>query len=156
MMALRRHAVSPQRSAISSAQRSRAQMRCPGPKADRRLRTAVTRVSAALALLTGVARAAVDDPFAGLIIDEADLARDAQGRVAAAAIPGVRARRPLDQAIELRLEELTERRDAVGVGSAAGADAVVLPLPDAADAPPRIDSGTANPDRLNSAPPPAH
>ena len=91
----------------------------------------------------------------GLIVDEATVARDAGGAPDERRIPGARGRGAADPAVAARRAELVAQRDAAAI-SAAGAAAVErAPLAGAVHAPPRVDSGDPDPDRLHSpAPPP--
>jgi len=114
------------------------------------------RITALLAVVIAAAspahaQPAAPDALSGLIVDEeADGARDLD------AVPGVRAREPLPAKVEQRLRELTVQRDAVGVGSTGGAARVPAPaLSGDVDAPPRVDSGRRDPDRLHSLPLPS-
>ena len=87
----------------------------------------------------------------GLIIEFDQIEIDAAGRVRDEALPGARPRSPLSAAVRQRVDALRARREAVGVRSAVGAAFSPLePLPGDGDAPPRLDSGDPDPDRLRS------
>ena len=88
----------------------------------------------------------------GLIVDEASLGRDALGRAAEPAIPGVRRAAGLDADAAARLAELDAARGAAAHAAPGAAFSPVPPLPGDAEAPARLDSGAADPDRLSSAP----
>jgi hypothetical protein len=91
----------------------------------------------------------------GLIVEESDLPVEAGGRAVVDGIPGARARRPLDATLEQRLEALDAERQRIGARSAAGAAADRPPsLPAETGAPPRLDAGDPDPERLLSLPPP--
>lgn len=92
----------------------------------------------------------------GLIVDAATVPRDARGLPDESRIPGARARQPLAPEVAARRAELETGRD-TAAATAAGAAAVdIPPLSGDPQAPPRLDSGDPDPDRLHSpAPPPA-
>jgi len=128
------------------------------------------RVDRGCALLTGVwfalclagaanALAVVGDgadaaALPGLVIDEADAPRAADGRLLDEPGLGARARVQLPPAVERRLGELTEERaraaDSVGLEAA---PVVPARLPGDATAPSRLDAGDRDPDRLHTLPP---
>lgn len=90
----------------------------------------------------------------GLIVDEATAPRDARGRLDEARIRGARAGRDPDPAVAARRAALDDGR-AAAAATAAGAAAVVIPpLSGDAQAPPRMDSGDPDPDRLHGVAPP--
>ena len=92
----------------------------------------------------------------GLIVDEASAPRDARGVLDERRVRGARARRDLDAAVAARRDALDVGRAAAATTAAGAAAVVIAPLPGDAQAPPRMDSGDPDPDRLRSpAPPPA-
>ena len=121
----------------------------------------MTRRTAVLILLL-IAHAAAAQPrdaeravLPGLIVDEATVARDAGGAPDERRIPGARAWHAAAPAVAARRAELAAQRD-MAASSTAGAAAVDrAPLAGDVHAPPRVDSGDPDPDRLHSpAPPP--
>ena len=92
----------------------------------------------------------------GLVVDAATVPRDARGAPDAARVRGARRHRALDPAVAARRAALDDGR-AAAAATAAGAAAVVIPpLAGDAQAPPRMDAGDPDPDRLRgAAPPPA-
>ena len=114
------------------------------------------RISALLILLFAAGGAAAQPRDAdravlpGLIVDEAAVARDGRGAPDEKRIPGARAWRAIDPEIAARTAELDVGR-AAAAATAAGAAAVdIPPLAGDAQAPPRVDSGDPDPDRLHS------
>ena len=92
----------------------------------------------------------------GLIVDEASAPRDARGVLDERRVRGARSRRDLDVAVAARRDALDVGRAAAATTAAGAAAVVIAPLPGDAQAPPRMDSGDPDPDRLHSpAPPPA-
>jgi hypothetical protein len=93
----------------------------------------------------------------GLIIEFDQVEIDAAGRVRDDTLPGARPRRPMSAAVRQRVDALRVNRDAIGARSAAGAAfSPMAPLPGDDNAPPRLDSGAADPDRLHTIIAPPH
>ncbi|MEO8601474.1 MAG: hypothetical protein ABI629_02750 [bacterium] len=90
----------------------------------------------------------------GLIVEERTLPRAAGGRMADAAIAGVRATGILAPADAARLDALAAQRAEAADAAPGAAFSAVPTLPGDADEPARIDSGDPDPDRLHTAPPP--
>lgn len=90
----------------------------------------------------------------GLIVDEAAVARDASGAPDERRVPGARAWRPPDPAVAARAAELDAERAAAAATAAGAAAVVIAPLAGDVHAPPRMDSGDPDPDRLRSPGPP--
>jgi hypothetical protein len=89
----------------------------------------------------------------GLILDEAPLPRDAAGRAVEPAIAGVRRTGALDAAAAARLTELEAARATAARAAPGAAFSPLPPLSGDAAAPPRVDSGDPDPDRLLDPPP---
>jgi hypothetical protein len=107
-----------------------------------------------LLLLVAQPREAERGVLPGLIVDAATVPRDARGQPDEQRIPGARAWQPPDGAVAERRAALDEQR-AAAAASAAGAAAVAIPpLAGDAQAPPRLDAGDPDPDRLHSPLPP--
>jgi hypothetical protein len=118
------------------------------------------RPTALLLFLALASRAAAQPPEAeravlpGLIVDPATAPRDARGALDESRIRGPRARRALDVGVAARRAALDDGR-AAAAATAAGAAAVrIPPLPGDAQAPPRMDAGDPDPDRLRGTAPP--
>lgn len=112
-----------------------------------------------LSLIPGLAAAQPRDAeravLPGLIIDAATAPRDAAGAPDEARIRGARAWRPMAAEDAARAAVLGAQRDAAAATAAGASFTAIPPLAGDAHAPPRMDSGDADPDRLHSpAPPP--
>jgi hypothetical protein len=92
----------------------------------------------------------------GLIVDAATAPRGARGLPDESRIPGARVWQPLAPEVAARRAELDAARDAAAATAEGAAAVDIPPLSGDAQAPPRLDSGDSDPDRLHSpAPPPA-
>ncbi|MFN8643365.1 MAG: hypothetical protein U0802_17525 [Candidatus Binatia bacterium] len=91
----------------------------------------------------------------GLIVDDATAPRDARGAVDEARIRGARAYRGLDAQVMARRQALEPGRDAAAATASGAAAVRVPPLPGDAQAPPRMDAGDPDPDRLQRSAPSA-
>lgn len=90
----------------------------------------------------------------GLIVDAATVPRDARGAPDEARIGGARARQTPDAGVAARRAALLAGRDAAAATAAGAAAVTIPPLPGDAQAPPRLDAGADDPDRVHRPPPP--